>query len=39
MFVFNAYGILLDVDAAAREAASERGMEALKDNFLPITLP
>lgn len=39
MFVFNAYGILLDVDAAAREAASGRGIGALKDNCLPITLP
>ena len=39
MFVFNAYGILLNVDAAASEAASEPGMEALKDNCIPITLP
>ena len=31
MFVFDAYGTLLDVDAAAREAATEPGMEALKD--------
>ena len=36
MFVFDAYGTLLDVDAAAREAASETGMEALKENWLPI---
>ena len=36
MFVFDAYGTLLDVDAAAREAASEPGMEALKENWLPI---
>jgi len=27
---------LLDVDAAAREAAAEPGMEALKENWLPI---
>jgi len=36
MFVFDAYGTLLDVDAAAREAAAEPGMEALKENRLPI---
>ena len=36
MFVFDAYGTLLDVSAAAREAASEPGMEALKENWLPI---
>ena len=36
MFVFDAYGTLLDVDAAAREAAAEPGMEALKENWLPI---
>ena len=36
MFVFDAYGTLLDVDAAAREAASEPGMEALKENWLPV---
>ena len=30
MVVFDAYGALLDVDAAAREAASEPGMEAQK---------
>ena len=36
MFVFDAYGTLLDVGAAAREAASEPGMEALKENWLPI---
>ena len=36
MFVFDAYGTLLDVDAAAREAAAEPGMEALKGNWLPI---
>ena len=38
MFVFDAYGTLLDVDAAAREAASEPGMEALKENWLPVLL-
>ena len=36
MFVFDAYGTLLDVDAAAREAAAEPGMEALKENWLSI---
>ena len=36
MVVFDAYGTLLDVDAAARVAASEPGMEALKENWLPI---
>ena len=36
MVVFDAYGTLLDVDAAAREAAAEPGMEALKENWLPI---
>ena len=36
MFVFDAYGTLLDVDAAAREAAAEPGMEALKENWLPM---
>jgi 2-haloacid dehalogenase len=36
MVVFDAYGTLLDVDAAAREAASEPGMEALNANWLPI---
>ena len=36
MVVFDAYGTLLDVDAAAREAASEPGMEALKENGRPI---
>ena len=34
--VVDAYGTLLDVDAAAREAAAEPGMEALKENWLPI---
>ena len=36
MLVFDAYGTLLDVDAAAREAAGEPGMEALRDNWLAI---
>jgi 2-haloacid dehalogenase len=36
MYVFDAYGTLLDVDAAAREAAAEPGMEALKDQWLSI---
>ena len=36
MYVFDAYGTLLDVDAAAREAAAEPGMEALKDLWLSL---
>jgi len=36
MYVFDAYGTLLDVDAAAREAAAESGMEALKNHWLSI---
>ena len=36
MVVFDAYGTLLDVDAAARDAAAEPDMEALKENWLPI---
>ena len=36
MFVFDAYGTLLDVDAAAREAAAEPGMEALRYDWLSI---
>ena len=36
MYVFDAYGTLLDVDAAAREAAAEPGMEALIDHWLSI---
>ena len=36
MYVFDAYGTLLDVDAAAREAAAEPEMEALKDQWLSI---
>ena len=37
MFVFVAYGTLLDVDAASREAAVEPGMDALRNNWLSIT--
>ena len=37
MYVFDAYGTLLDVDSAAREAAAEPGMEALKDHWLSVT--
>ncbi|MDC3312262.1 HAD-IA family hydrolase, partial [Alphaproteobacteria bacterium] len=33
MLVFDAYGTLLDVDAAARQAANEPGMETLKNNW------
>ena len=36
MYVFDAYGTLLDVDAATREAAAEPGMEALEDHWLSI---
>ena len=36
MYVFDAYGTLLDVDAAAREAGAEPGMEALKDLWLSL---
>ena len=36
MFVFVAYGTLLDVDAASREAAVEPGMDALRNNWLSI---
>ena len=36
MYVFDAYGTLLDVDAATREAAAEPGMEALKDHWPSI---
>ena len=36
MYVFDAYGTLLDVDAATREAAAEPGMELLKDQWLSI---
>jgi 2-haloacid dehalogenase len=36
MFVFDAYGTLLDVDSVARQAATEQGMEALKENWRPI---
>ena len=37
MYVFDAYGTLLDVDAAAREASAEPGMEALKEQWLLIS--
>ena len=30
MLVFDAYGTLLDVDAAARQAATESGMELFR---------
>ena len=33
MLVFDAYGTLLDVDAAARQAATESGMELLQDSW------
>ena len=33
MLVFDAYGTLLDVDAAARQAATEPGMEPLQKNW------
>ena len=33
MLVFDAYGTLLDVDAAARQAATEPGMESLQKNW------
>ena len=36
MYVFDAYGTLLDIDAAAREASAEPGMEALKEQWLSI---
>ena len=36
MYVFDAYGTLLDVDAAAREAAAEPEMQALKDLWLSV---
>ena len=32
-YIFDVYGTLLDVDAAAREAASETGMEVLAANW------
>ena len=37
MYVFDAYGTLFDLDAAARKAATEPGMEALIDLWLPIS--
>ena len=33
LLVFDAYGTLLDVDAAARQAATEPGMEPLQKNW------
>jgi len=33
MLVFDAYGTLLDVEASARQAANEPGMETLKNNW------
>ena len=33
LLVFDAYGTLLDVDAAARQAATEPGMESLQKNW------
>lgn len=33
MLVFDAYGTLLDVDATARQAATELGKETLKNNW------
>lgn len=33
MLVFDAYGTLLDVDSAARQAATESGMELLQDSW------
>ena len=35
-FVFDVYGTLLDVDAAAREAAAEPGMENLTDSWAQL---
>ncbi len=37
LLVFDAYGTLLDVDAAARQAATEPGMESLQKNWLTIS--
>ena len=37
MFVFDVYGTLLDIDAAARQAATEPGMESLQKNWLKIS--
>ena len=36
MYVFDAYGTLFDLDAAARETAAEPGMEVIKDKWLSI---
>ena len=33
MLVFDAYGTLLDVDAAARQVSTEAGMELLHDSW------
>ncbi|XDZ66403.1 haloacid dehalogenase type II [Alphaproteobacteria bacterium LSUCC0684] len=35
--VFDVYGTLLDVDAAAREAAAEPGMSSIKENWAPLS--
>ena len=37
MFVFDVYGTLLDIDAAARQATTEPGMESLQNNWLKIS--
>ena len=37
LLVFDAYGTLLDVDAAARQAATEPGMESFQKNWLTIS--
>ena len=37
MFVFDVYGTLLDIDAAARQAATEPGMESLQKNWRKIS--
>ena len=37
MFVFDVYGTLLDIDAAARQAATEPGMDSLQKNWLKIS--
>ena len=38
MLVFDAYGTLLDVDAAARQAATESGMELLQDSWRTLAM-
>jgi len=35
--IFDVYGTLLDVDAAAREAAAEPGMSSLKESWAPLS--